>query len=184
MWDDVSPLAPLVAGVSQGSPISPLCFSLFIDDMTEVLEFLKYHMYADDLQIYHSRPKKMLFECIREDNSDLSRVFNPLNPSKSMVLPIYRNYLLGPLPALFLVDEFIPYVVKAKNLGVTFSYDLNWVSTIMLAQSAVSSMEPSLGLGDWQRTYLSPFVCDLLLRLLFLFSFIATVSISHSLLIR
>jgi hypothetical protein len=34
---DVSPLAPLVAGVPPS--ISPLCFSLFIDDMTEVLEF-------------------------------------------------------------------------------------------------------------------------------------------------
>jgi retron-type reverse transcriptase len=62
-----------VAGVPQGSPISPLCFSLFIDDMTEVLEFSKYHMYADDLQIYHSRPTEMLFECIREVNSDLSK---------------------------------------------------------------------------------------------------------------
>jgi hypothetical protein len=44
--NDVSPQAPLVAGVPQESPISPLCFSLFIDDMTEVLEFLKYRMYA------------------------------------------------------------------------------------------------------------------------------------------
>jgi hypothetical protein len=42
--DDVSPLALLVAGVAKGSPISPLCFSLFIDDMTEVLEFSKYHI--------------------------------------------------------------------------------------------------------------------------------------------
>jgi hypothetical protein len=42
-----------------------------------------------------------------------------LNPSKSMVLPIG--------------DDFIPYVFKAKNLSVPFSYDLNWgdhVSTI------------------------------------------------------
>jgi hypothetical protein len=60
-----------VGGVSQGSPISPLCFFLFIDDMTEVLEFSKYHMYADDLQIYHSRPREILCECIREVNSDL-----------------------------------------------------------------------------------------------------------------
>jgi hypothetical protein len=58
--DDVSPLAPLVVGVPQGSPISPLCFSLFIDDMTEVLEFTKYHMYADDLQVYQSQPREML----------------------------------------------------------------------------------------------------------------------------
>jgi hypothetical protein len=50
-----------------------------------------------------------------------------------MVLPIYRNHLLGPLPALFLPEDFIPYVFKAKNLCATFSYDLNWgehVSTI------------------------------------------------------
>jgi hypothetical protein len=129
-----------VAGVAQGSPISPLCFSLFIDDMTEVLEFPKYHMYADDLQIYQSRRRDMLFECIREVNSDLSKVFEwslpnslKLNPLKSMVLPIYRNHLLGPLPALFLSDDFTPYVFKVKNLGVTFSYDFNsgdHVSTI------------------------------------------------------
>jgi hypothetical protein len=31
--------------------------------------------YAEDLQIYHSRPREKLFECIREVNSDLSRVF-------------------------------------------------------------------------------------------------------------
>jgi hypothetical protein len=43
-----------------------------------------------------------------------------------MELPIYRNHLLGPLPALFLDDDFIPYVFKAKNLGVNFSYNLNW----------------------------------------------------------
>jgi hypothetical protein len=77
-------------------------FVLFIDDMPEVLEFSKYHMYADDLHIYHSRPREMLFECIREENSYLSRVFEwslanylKLNPSKSMVLPLYRNYFSG-----------------------------------------------------------------------------------------
>jgi hypothetical protein len=56
-----------------------------------------------------------------------------LSPAKSMVLPIYRNHLLGPLPALFLDYDFIPYVFKARNLGVTFSYNLKWgdhVSTI------------------------------------------------------
>jgi hypothetical protein len=75
----------------------------------------------------------MLFECIREVNSDLSRVFEwflanslKLIPLKSMVLPIYRNCLLGPLSALNLGDNFIPCVFKAKNLGVTFSYDLIW----------------------------------------------------------
>jgi hypothetical protein len=47
-------------------------------------------MFADDLQIYHSRPREMPFECIREVDSDLSWVFEwslanslKLNPSKS-----------------------------------------------------------------------------------------------------
>jgi hypothetical protein len=124
--------------------------------MTEVLEFSKCHMYADDLQIYHSRPRKMLFKCICEVNSDLSSVFKwslanslKLNSSKYMVLPINRNHLLGPLPSLFLGDDFIPYFFKAKNLGITFSYDLNW-DDHMLVQSAVTSVKPSLSLGDWQ----------------------------------
>jgi hypothetical protein len=73
--DEYSSLAPLVAGVLQGCLISPLWFSLFFDNMTVVLEFSKFHMYADDLQIYHSRPRDMLSECIREVNSDLLRIF-------------------------------------------------------------------------------------------------------------
>jgi hypothetical protein len=28
--------------------------------MTDVLEFSKFHMYGDDLQIYHSRPRDLL----------------------------------------------------------------------------------------------------------------------------
>jgi hypothetical protein len=78
--------------------------SLFIDDMNEAVEFSKYHMYAGDLQIYHSRPRKMLFECIREVFEWSLTNSLKLNPSKSMVLP--TNYLLGTLPALFLGDNF------------------------------------------------------------------------------
>jgi hypothetical protein len=46
--DEFYSLASLVAGVPQGFSISSLCFSLFIDDMADVLEFSKVHMYADD----------------------------------------------------------------------------------------------------------------------------------------
>jgi hypothetical protein len=89
--NNVSPLAPLVASVLQGSPISrSFCFSLFIDDMTEVLGFSKYHMYADDLQICHSRPRKSFLIVFVRLTMICQRF---LNPSKSMVLPIYRNHI-------------------------------------------------------------------------------------------
>jgi hypothetical protein len=45
----------------------------FVQKKEFFLEFSKYHMYADNLLIYHSRPREMLFECIHEVNS--SRVF-------------------------------------------------------------------------------------------------------------
>jgi hypothetical protein len=90
--------------VPQGFPISPLCFSLFIDDMTDVLELSKFHMYADDLQIYYNRPRDLLSECIREVNSDLRRIFEwprgpranllRLNLAKSMVLPVENYWVL------------------------------------------------------------------------------------------
>jgi hypothetical protein len=38
-----------VAGVLQGSSISPIGFSLFIDDMIDNLEFSKFHVYADEI---------------------------------------------------------------------------------------------------------------------------------------
>jgi hypothetical protein len=76
--DDFSSLTWLVAGVSQGSLISPLCFSLFIHDMSEVMEFYKFHMYADDLQIYHIRPRGVLLECIRWVNIVLSSIFSDI----------------------------------------------------------------------------------------------------------
>jgi hypothetical protein len=74
-------------------------------------------------------------------NSDLRRIFewsrsnllrlNPANPWAAD--PIFNGHLLGPLSPLFLGDDFIPYLYKAKNLGVPLIYDLSWgdhVSTV------------------------------------------------------
>jgi hypothetical protein len=62
----------------------------FVQKKEFFLEFSKYHMYADNLLIYHSRPRERLFECIHEVNSDLAKVFEwflanslKLNPLKS-----------------------------------------------------------------------------------------------------
>jgi hypothetical protein len=66
-------------------------FYFFIEGMTDVLEFSKFHMCGDDLQIYHSRSRDMLSECIREVNSNLRANFLSFDPAKFMVLPIYRG---------------------------------------------------------------------------------------------
>jgi hypothetical protein len=149
-------------------------FSLFIDAMNEFLEFSKYHMYADDLQIYHSRQREMLFECIRGVNSDLSKVFEwslanslKLNPSKSMVLPIYRNYLLVLFRRFFLVTILSRMFLRQRIWALILLMIL--IGLIMLAQSALRSMEPSLGFCRSYATCCC--TCD-------------SLSISHSILIR
>jgi hypothetical protein len=92
---------------------------------------------------------------------DLSKIFEwyPANfwkliPAKSRVLPISTR---ATYPALFLGNDFIPYKYKAKNLGVTFCYHLNWgdhFSTI-----CAKSVGTLLGSGHWQMPLLLPFVC-------------------------
>jgi hypothetical protein len=88
--------------------------------MTEVLELSKYHMYAEDLQIYHSRPRKVLFECIRDVNNDLSKVFE-WSLANSLKLNSQNNGAANIQKSLIgsnLGDDFISYEFKAKNLGL------------------------------------------------------------------
>jgi hypothetical protein len=71
---------------------------------------------------------------------------------------------------------------KVNNLGVTFSYDLNWgdhVSTI--CRKVYEAFAGLRRLADF-----TPFTAcmRLVVLLVILFSFIAIVSISHSILIR
>jgi hypothetical protein len=41
-------------GVPQGSVLGSLMFISFIDDVSDVIHFCRFHIYADDLQICHS----------------------------------------------------------------------------------------------------------------------------------
>jgi hypothetical protein len=71
-----------------------IILSLFIDDMADVLEFSKFHMYSDNLQIYHSRPRHMLSEWFRAN----LLIFNPAKPMLLIHSNIYvvlsRHFLL------------------------------------------------------------------------------------------
>jgi hypothetical protein len=90
-----------VVVVPQGSLISPIWFSF------------------TNLQIYHSRPRNLLSVCIWKGNSDMCKIWAlwprtnllRLKLAKSMVLPRYRGHLLSH--------------IEAKNLGITFNYDLS-----------------------------------------------------------
>jgi hypothetical protein len=50
----------VVKGVPEGSILGPLLFSSFINDISDGILNSKYHLYADDCQIYHSFPVEEL----------------------------------------------------------------------------------------------------------------------------
>jgi hypothetical protein len=87
-------------------------FSMFINDLCSCIHFSKFHMYADDLQIYLSGNKKDFDEMIFVLNENL------LNPRKSQVIPIL-NFAVGMvLSSLFLGSAKIPWCDAVTDLGV------------------------------------------------------------------
>jgi len=58
-------------GVPQGFTLGPLLFSLYVNDLPNILTKCDMHMYADDVQLYVSCPASHFNECVRVCNSEL-----------------------------------------------------------------------------------------------------------------
>jgi Reverse transcriptase (RNA-dependent DNA polymerase) len=126
----LSDLAPVTSGTPQGGVISSLLFSLFINDISSVLDL--FHLFADDLQIYCSSPGSNPFLCVVKMNQLLRAVSDwsvtngvSINPEKSKVMLISRVALASP-PPVFVDGCVVEYCSSAKVLGLTMTSDLNF----------------------------------------------------------
>lgn len=144
------------AGVPQGSVLGPLLFTLYINDISSVLEHCQYHLYADDLQVYtYSRPDS-LNERLSSLNDDLLSISNwarkfglNLNPDKTQAILLGQQRLLSSinmntLQSVSLNNTIIPFSITVKNLGIYFDSNMNWNTQIRNICRKVFSIMHSL----------------------------------------
>ncbi|CAH2091775.1 unnamed protein product [Euphydryas editha] len=139
--DTSSDWLDLVAGVPQGGVLSPLLFSIFINNISKVISS-PFHLYADDLQLYRHFELTELNEAINILNSDLVEVqswaesFGLLvNPRKSQCIIFGSSRLRSKIdwnstPMVHFSGVPIPYCDKVKNLGLIMDCNMTWVAHV------------------------------------------------------
>lgn len=123
----------ITSGVPQGSVLGPILFTIFLNDIFTVCKYVNVHAYADDIQLYISRPIGLTEDLCACLNEDLCRIYHwsevngiCLNPIKSFVMPISKfNIEADGLPSITLGNINLSYVSKTKSLGIIINSKLD-----------------------------------------------------------
>uniref|UniRef100_A0A2A4IWQ4 Reverse transcriptase domain-containing protein n=1 Tax=Heliothis virescens TaxID=7102 RepID=A0A2A4IWQ4_HELVI len=132
---------PVTRGVPQGSILGPLLYILYSADITKSFLNCRYHMYADDIQLYTSFKGHDVVNAVHGINEDLQRIvtwseencllLNPLK-SKFMVLGTKKQVanILSAKPRIVIKGEKIECVEQACSLGLTLDQELHFEAHI------------------------------------------------------
>lgn len=137
-----SDLKPVSRGVPQGSILGPLLFIMYSADIVKCIINCKYHLYADDLQVYISSRSEDLDVNVMRLNEDLNRVSDWcdqnclfLNPAKSKFLIMGSRLQIRKLesgqPSVRINGIDIERVSNTRNLGLQMDDMLNFESHIL-----------------------------------------------------
>lgn len=132
--NEISNFQNLFLGVPQGSVLGPLFFSIFINDIIEVILNSKSHLFADDLQIYINTNFKNIELSIKRINDDLKSISLwsqqnriKLNPKKSQAIFIYNKSIETSSFSPIVIDNVvIPFCEKVKDLGMIINKSMSW----------------------------------------------------------
>ena len=134
--DGFSQWKNLANGVPQGSILGPLLFTILLNDIKEVLGNCKFHLYADDSQIYITGTIVEILEMIAKLSTDLLNILTfseannlSLNVGKCKYIIIgSRNNLKilsnMNLPAIEMGGRPLKRKIEVYNLGVLVDENL------------------------------------------------------------
>ena len=126
---------PITIGVSQGSILGPLLFSIYINDLPDSLENCTVSVYADDTIIYYSSPSAAELE--QNLNTDLRNIAEWLHAnrltlnvkkSKSMLIGSPRKLCNPSFTALNLkvANSNLDGVSNFKHLRASINRTMTW----------------------------------------------------------
>lgn len=125
-------------GVPQGSTLSSLLFSLYINKICDNLSFCKFMLYADDLQLYVHCNVNDLNNAVKNLNSDLNVLMQwcsdhglSLNVAKCKPIIIGTSRILNTLnldsvESVVINNVVLPYEDTVLNLGLRINKTLSW----------------------------------------------------------
>ena len=120
----------------QGSILGPLLFSLFINDLPNVLKNCSFHMYADDVQIYASGKVSEHNLVLDVINKNIEYILDwshrnglALNAAKTQAVKVCKKSVSGVisnLPNVVVGNTTVPYSTSVKNLGLILDQHLDF----------------------------------------------------------
>ncbi|KAI5651321.1 reverse transcriptase (RNA-dependent DNA polymerase) domain-containing protein [Phthorimaea operculella] len=136
-----SSISESIRGVPQGSILGPILFILYSADITHQIKHCKFHLYADDVQIYIHTDTQNLTSNLSKLNSDLDSIAQwsirnalMLNPSKSKFMILGSKKQVSNVevhnPNVSILGTPVEYVHQARNLGILMDSRLRFESHI------------------------------------------------------
>ena len=128
----------LLNGVPQGSILGPLLFTILVSDISKEINFSKYHLYADDTQLYISGKVQDIVKLIKNLNSDLKKIAEfsdnnclRLNEGKSVFIILGSKHNISKinelvLPPIIINNKSINRETTVRNLGIIFDETMSW----------------------------------------------------------